>query len=530
PPGGLRGATHDVELFALDGLGGFRTFPASLTVPVGGPREYVYAGPVRTANTVACEATRLPVIVETEPNDALANAMAISASQAVFGRLSAGNDEDWYSVPVQNGQALTIDCRPLPAGSGSLPVISVCDANGGVLARASTVELAPKPCRLEWRAPADGTYRIRVQELRQGGAATPYLLEVRTAQPDFAVTATADLTNVVQGGRGELELRVDRQGGFAAPIDLHVAGLPAGVKVEPLQVPAGVETLKIAFIASDDARPGDSILNLSASAKVGEETVSHDLTATHLGHDLEGVSLGSPTTEHVQLTVRHKQVFRLFCSEAYQYAHRGTIYPYLMEVERMNGFEGEIRIDMGDRQIMDLDGVQIVNSVLPAGKSQFMLPLYLPETMHINVQPHSNIYAQGYVIFQDKWGQRQSMVQVSEMRCMIRPLPTVAKLRVRDKSLTVAPGHSASCILEIDRTTNFPGALRVELLNPPAGWQMPAVTIPAEQSTATATITAAAGQSQPGATQLTLRGTGELSPGVTVVTEAILPVILKGTK
>ncbi|MBS0264972.1 MAG: hypothetical protein JSS02_23770, partial [Planctomycetes bacterium] len=127
PPGGLRGATHDVELFALDGLGGFRTFPASLTVPVGGPRDFVYAGPVSTANAIACEATRLPVIVETEPNDALANATAISASQAVFGRLSAGSDEDWYSVPVQNGQALTIDCRPLPAGSGSLPVISVCD-------------------------------------------------------------------------------------------------------------------------------------------------------------------------------------------------------------------------------------------------------------------------------------------------------------------------------------------------------------------------------------------------------------------
>ena len=44
--------------------------------------------------------------------------------------------------------------------------------------------------------------------------------------------------------------------------------------------------------------------------------------------------------DRLQLAVQHKPVFRLYCAEAYQYAHRGTVYPYLMEIERLGGFDG----------------------------------------------------------------------------------------------------------------------------------------------------------------------------------------------
>src|SRR5262249_15216788 len=329
---------------------------------------------------------------------------------------------------------------------------------------------------------------------------------------------------VVQGARGELDLRVDRQGGLSGPIDLAVEGLPEGVRIEPTQIPAGAETFKLAFVAIEDTRPGDAPLKITGTAKVGEETISQVAAAAHLGRDVEGVSLGSPTVDHVQLTVRHKQVFRLFCSEAYQYAHRGTIYPYLMEVERMNGFDGPILLEMGDRQIMDLDGVEIVNSQFPTGTSQLMLPLYMPETMHINVQPHSNIYAQGYVVFQDKWGQKQSMLQVSEMRCMIRPLPTVARLRVREKSVAVRAGQTQTCTLQLDRTSNFAGARRIELVEAPAGIHVAPVEIAADQSAAVATITADAGLALPAGAHLKFRGTGDLPRDVKVVSEVILPV------
>ena len=524
PPGGQTGHSDTIELFSLSGTGTLRSTPEKICFPAGAAGAFVFTPARPTVNAVSLEATAFPVVVETEPNDSVASATAVSGPTVVYGRLSPGGDDDWYAFPAGKDQPLTVECQPFPRGAGSLPMLSLCDANGGELAKASTVELLPKPCRLEWRAPSDGKYFVRVRDVRRGRAVALYRLEIRPTRPDFSLTAVADCANLVQGARGELELRIDRQGGLTGPIDLTVEGLPEGVRAEPAQIPAGQEIAKLAFVAIDDTRPGDSIIRISASAKVGEETISRVATAAHLGRDVEGVSLGTPTVDHVQLTVRHKPVFRLFCNEAYQYAHRGTIYPYLMEVARMNGFDGPILLEMGDRQIMDLDGVQIVNSAFPAGTSQIMLPLYMPETMHINIQPHSNVYSQGYVVFQDKWGQRQSMQHVSEMRCMIRPLPTVARLRTRENHVTVSPGESRTCLLQLDRTTNFSGPMHVELVEPPAGLHMADVIIAADQTTAIATITADPGLALPASAHLKFRGTGDLARDVTVVSEVSLPV------
>ena len=495
----------------------------------GGP-QYVYRITVSTAGSnpgagsIPLDAKGLPLVVEAEPNDTTANANSISWPVIVDGRLSQGSDEDWYAFTSEQDQAVSVECRPYPSGSAALPMITVCDANGGPLAKASTVELLPRPSRIEWRAPAAGKYFVRVRDVRQGADEAAYRLSIRPTRPDFSLSVATDFANVVQGARGEVDLKIDRQGGLAGAIDLAVDGLPEGVRFEPAQVAPGQEALKLAFISTDDTRPGDALLKITGSVKSGDETISRVAAAAHLGRDVEGVSLGSPMVENLQLTVRHKQVFRLFCSEAYQYANRGTIYPYQMEVQRMNGFEGPILLEIGDRQIMDLDGVEIVNSTFAAGVSQLMLPLYMPETMHINVQPHSNIYAQGYAIFHDKWGQRQSMLQVSEMRCMIRPLPTVARLRAREKSLAIRAGQTQTCTLQLDRTTNFTGSMRVELVDPPPGLHMTPVEISAEQSAAIAVISCDQGAALPATMPLKLRGVGDLPREIKVVSEVVLPV------
>ena len=98
-----------------------------------------------------------------------------------------------------------------------------------------------------------------------------------------------------------------------------------------------------------------------------------------------------------------------------------------MEIERLNGFDGEITIQIGDRQNRDLDGIEMIETVIPAGRSEFFLPIYLPETMHINVQSQSQLYSQAYALFQDVNGNEQSVLVLSEKRNMLRTLPPVVK-------------------------------------------------------------------------------------------------------
>lgn len=152
-----------------------------------------------------------------------------------------------------------------------------------------------------------------------------------------------------------------------------------------------------------------------------------------------------------------------------------------------------------------------------------MLPLYLPEDMHINVQAHSNVYAQGVVVFQDKWGRRQSMTEISEMRCMIRPLPTVAKLRVVEKAIPLSTGL-ITCALQLERTSNFDSEFRVELQSPSDQIRMEPIHFGSGETQQTATLSVRGNLPSRSINQLIFRGIGELSEGVQVISRASVHV------
>jgi hypothetical protein len=189
-----------------------------------------------------------------------------------------------------------------------------------------------------------------------------------------------DFVNVVQGAKAELEVKAKRSGGFTGPIDLQLEGLPEGVRCEANQIAAGQDSVKLSLSADDKARSCDVTLRIRGTATHEDKKLVAQATALHLGRDSDGVAIGSPWVDHIQLTVRHKPVLRLFCSEAYQYAYRGSVYPYAMEIERLNGFTGPVHIELADRQIKDLDGIVVHETTVPENQTKFDLSLYLPET------------------------------------------------------------------------------------------------------------------------------------------------------
>ena len=145
----------------------------------------------------------------------------------------------------------------------------------------------------------------------------------------------------------------------------------------------------------------------------------------HRGVDSFQQAVESPYREFIAMTVAHKPVFRLYCEEAYQYAHRGTIYPYQMTLERLDSFQAPVTIQTCDRQNRDMDGIQFLTTVIEPESSIFMMPIFLPETMHINIQSQSQLYTQAYATFVDSHGTEQHVMVVSEKRNMIRTMPTV---------------------------------------------------------------------------------------------------------
>jgi hypothetical protein len=510
-----RMAGDDVLTFRLPTSGDYVLQIANVSFR-GGP-EFVY----RVTLSDVGPASNLPASegqVEKPSDD-----KPLALTDTVRGRFLTAKAEDTFRLSAKKNELLAITCGPDSAASVAMPIVVVEDLAGQSLAKASSVTSADGECLIEWRAPADGEYRLRLRDLQHGVRGGPefgYRLSVRPAQADFKLNVAADYLNVMQGSRSELDLVVKRTGGFTGPIELAVDGLPEGVTFEPPRVAENQTSLKLVFKAIDDTRPTDATLRIHGKANIASQSVERTADIASLA------DASSAIANRVQLTVQHKPIFKLTCNEAYQYGHRGTIYPYAMQIERLGGFDGEIHLQLCERQVQDLDGIEVVEQLIPPGVTEFKNRVYLPESMHTSVQHHCRPYAQAWATFTDKWGQKQSMLAISDKRNMIRTLPTVVKLKAVDDHVAARPGTTVRCQLVLERTPNFDGAMDVELVEPEArtGFAADRVRIKPGQTRAEVSVRISDSASCPPDLLFKFRAVGQLREDVTVISEASMPV------
>ncbi|HEV3025305.1 MAG TPA: PPC domain-containing protein, partial [Pirellulales bacterium] len=109
--------------------------------------------------------------------------------------------------------------------------------------------------KLEFTAPAAGTYLVRVGDVRDfGGDRFVYRLVVREPQPDFQVSL-ADVNPTVSAGSGRrLSFNAERRDGFDGDITIDLAGLPPGFTVStPLTIESGHFEARAVLLAAADA-------------------------------------------------------------------------------------------------------------------------------------------------------------------------------------------------------------------------------------------------------------------------------------
>jgi hypothetical protein len=512
PPGGRSGESRQIEFFALTGGEELRSWKEAVTFPAD-----TLPGNPFTVHGVPLEIGDSPEIVAAV--GAASQPQHIFAPATISGRFLQATSEDMFLLRAKKDAGFTIRCSAALASSLACPIVIIEGPAGQPLAQTTPAEAAERYCRLDWQAPADGEYRLRVRDLRhgtRGGAEFLYRLTVRPAEPDFAIRLAADYVNVVQGGRTEIDGTVERSGGFNGPITLGATNLPDGVRLEPLSLAPSQSTFKLVLSATEDTRPGSMPVRVTGEASVAGKTVRRPASVAHVGGHTGVCPMFSG--EAIQLTVQHRPVFRLDCNEAYQYAHRGTVHAYKIKVERLDGFAEPIVMQVCDRQVQDLDGIEVVERTIPPDAKETEALFYLPETMHANVQHHCRPYVQGYATFVDRWGQRQSILAVCQKRCMIRTMPPVVKLKAPGEAIWLRAGGAAVCRLAVERTSNFDEAMDVELIEPPPG--LTAETIRAEAGAMHVAVTLRAGPHFRGGNKIKFRATGRRSNGVKVISEA----------
>ncbi|GAB4141079.1 MAG: hypothetical protein Tsb009_10720 [Planctomycetaceae bacterium] len=524
PSGGQAGTTGELEIHQMSGTDKPNVVSRTVTFPIGNESAFV----LHDENNRRTWMHRMKLSVnqhrnlrETKANESQKTATEIPVPVTLHGRLSTPTDQDWYHFQPKKGKRYEIVCTSA-SGSRSYPTLQLVDGTGQQIKLLRSIDNDRRECRLEWQAADDNPLFLRIRDQQygaQGGRDFSYRLTIQPAIENFSVNITSSSFSVLPGKELRIPVTVLRTGGFNQPVTLKIPKLPKGISAKPLVVPGNKTSGSIRLKIADSARVGDSRFQVSASAKIAGKTQTKYAT-------VEGAALlGHPEKSEFHLTVRHPPVFRLFCSEAYLYAHRGSVFLYPMEIERLNNFQGKITLQIGDRQNRDLDGIQMFEVTVPPGKSEIDLPIYLPETMHINIQSQSQLYSQAYAIFTDKHGKRQSVLVLSEKRNMLRTLPPVVKLKSVTEAVNAKPGSTVSCRLKLERTSNFPGPMTVQLL-PTPGFSARPVTFKARQTKVE--IPVVVNQSvEAKTTQLKFRAAGKMQNGTQIYSETTVEVRLQ---
>jgi hypothetical protein len=136
-------------------------------------------------------------------------------------------------------------------------VLDVMTSDGKVLA--SNDDFSGKDAGLVFTPPADGDYLVRLRDLNsKGGETAVYYLELDWAVPDFTLRCDPDKAMIGPGTSMPWFVQVTRSNGFTGPVKVDVKGLPAGVRVNPLTIPAAL-TQGVLVLTADANAPRDML-------------------------------------------------------------------------------------------------------------------------------------------------------------------------------------------------------------------------------------------------------------------------------
>ena len=147
--------------------------------------------------------------------------------------------------------------------------------------------------RLQFTAPRDGTYFVRVTDVRGfHGADYKYKLTIRRRAPDFRVTLNGANPTINAGSGKEFHVVVERRDGFDGPVSVDIDGLPPGFHAtSPVVIEAG-QDIAFGVINADADAPALTADNAKATQVKATATIN-GADRTHAVNNLGQIKLAA---------------------------------------------------------------------------------------------------------------------------------------------------------------------------------------------------------------------------------------------
>jgi Bacterial pre-peptidase C-terminal domain len=460
PLGGRRGSQ---VAFELAGQSVSRE-PVTIALPADGPARFepmLTLGEALT-NVFALELDDLPELIEEGANDTISAAAPVDAPVVFNGTIERPGDVDCFAFRGTKDVVYDIDLRAARLGSPLDSVIVLFDADGKELARSDDLAGNQTDSQLNFKAPADGVFRLRVEErlASRGGRTFAYRLRVApVAPPDFRLQIAADALLVNRGAAAKLKLTAQRLNGFAGEIKIECDHLPAGVSVESATIAATANEVELTFKGAPDATIAAKGVSIRGVAAIADRSIARMATFRLAGGD-------APEVESVLVAVCIPTPYKVKGVYEIRYADRGAVLLKHLKIDR-GGYEGSLDVRLSDRQMRHQQGITGPTITVPAGASEFDYPVLFPAWMEVGRTSRTCVMAVGEITDTDGTKHTVSFTSLHEFEQIVAVIdPGQVSLDVDRRTVRAVPGGTAELRLRFGRGVGLDGEARVELVVP----------------------------------------------------------------
>ncbi len=264
-----------------------------------------------------------PELLETEPNDTIAQAQHLPVPCALTGAFGAPKDADHYTFSAKKDEKFLIEVFAERLGSPADPELEITEADAKLINQFSDTNENIGQLRFftntpdivyPWSAPKAADFTLDLEHVYrevQGGAQYQYRLEIhRDPIPDFRLVCSPthdihiDSTCVYQGGRQRLDILVWRMNNFDGPITVEARNLPKGVTAEPITIGPGVKWGTLVVTAAPDAPLSEGEFEVIGTAMRGEDKLVRKARGGVIIWDTVNTPAISRVTRSIVMAVR----------------------------------------------------------------------------------------------------------------------------------------------------------------------------------------------------------------------------------
>ncbi len=521
PAVGKRGETRDVEFVGyglttgkpkLESLTRKITFPADAKKPAF---AYKLDTPFGTAPAFDIPLSDTPESVATA-----APVQVLALPAAITGVMQQSSVR--FQCTGKKGDVWNVAAEARRFGSPLDLSLAILDATGKELLKNDDLP-GTTDAGLTITLPADGAFAIVVADLsgKAGNRAAIYRLTATKAASDFTLSTVSRL-NVPLGGTAELTVKVDRKGGMKSPVSISLAGLPEGVTaLANLVIPADKPELKLVLAGAETAAANAAFITVSGSAdgitKLASAPIPINLAARTVEEQTSSILLATTLAPRLKLVAVE--------ADGGRKVHRGSTHPAEVTLERINGFQGEVSLQMSAAQSYQRQGITGPEMTVAANIDRAFYPCFMPEWLETTRTSRMELI--GVVKVPDAKGKLRYLATPMMGRITMSIEGSILKVATVIKELKIKPGETIAIPVSVLRSAKLAVPVQLELKLPEelAGMvTAEPATIAVGQSAATFNITCAKGAKLEGEWLVTIRGTALQDGKYAVVSEATVSV------